>query len=402
MRIGILIWDLALRGGAQRQAVEFARYLKNHGDEVTVYAVYYHKDVYPDILEGIDVRYLFHGPQKLLFKDMTVAGLPLAVIPSLVSEYICSHKIGNLVDEAIDVLNVHENLAFMGAVKWKKRTRKPVLWMMNDLPGVFYKTGYFRHGWMNRAMDVMGVKKRICDMYERHIREIDRIVVLDHRNRELLKNHVNIDSTVIRSGLDLGKFSCPERKPYGGGRPIGILSTGIFFPHRRLEDLVEAVRILKEEGRDVIWRHVGSEERDPAYARFVRGKAEESNVSSRCEFRGRVTDEELVSLYRSSDVFVFPNSPQTWGLAVFEAMACGTPVVVSRGAGASEVLTDGVDSLLVEPCRPEQIVSAIRRLADSPGEWTGMSASGRSFVENNIRWDLYALEMRAEMERIRP
>jgi glycosyltransferase involved in cell wall biosynthesis len=81
-------------------------------------------------------------------------------------------------------------------------------------------------------------------------------------------------------------------------------------------------------------------------------------------------------------------------------MACGTPAIVSKGAGASEVLTDGVDSLLVDPARPELIADAVRRLAGAPNEWERISAAGRRFVEENIRWDVYAMKMKEEMKAL--
>jgi len=71
-------------------------------------------------------------------------------------------------------------------------------------------------------------------------------------------------------------------------------------------------------------------------------------------FHGHISEEKLVEFYSTSDIFVFPNYPQTWGLAVFEAMGCGTPVVVSTSCGASEVLTDKENAILVPPKSPEK------------------------------------------------
>jgi len=85
---------------------------------------------------------------------------------------------------------------------------------------------------------------------------------------------------------------------------------------------------------------------------------------------------------------------------VFEAMACGTPAVVSRGCGASEVLTDGVDALVVPPRDPEGFAAAVSRLMDDPSLCVRLGDAGRRFVEGNIRWELYAKNMLAEFERV--
>ena len=62
---------------------------------------------------------------------------------------------------------------------------------------------------------------------------------------------------------------------------------------------------------------------------------------------GRVGDEELAALYRGARCLVFPSLYEGFGLPVLEAMACGTPVVTSRG-GATEEVAGGA-AVLVDP-----------------------------------------------------
>jgi glycosyltransferase involved in cell wall biosynthesis len=400
MKIGIVLWDMAQRGGTQRQVAELARHLKSMGDDVVVCAAYYDPSAYPDTLKGIPVRYLVKGHQKIRYGNVTFMGLSPYAIPFLYEEWRYSKRLQEIIPKDLDVLNAHDN-AFVAAARWKLGTCMPTLWMMNEFPGAVVPSRHLRSPSWNFLLDLLSGKFLVRRWYDRSIRMMDRVVVLDNRNRNLLRDSVAIDPIVIRSGLDSGKFFCASREPYEGQRPFAILSTGIFFPHRRLEDIADAVRMLKGLGIDVIWQHVGSGDRYPEYTRNIRLRVEQGGISDVTRFLGKVSDEELVRLYGDSDVFIFPNSPQTWGLAVFEAMACGTPVIVSRGAGASEVLTDGLNGLMVDPCRPEQIASCVRKLATSPSLWENLSEKGKKFVEENIRWDLYASRMRAEMETLR-
>lgn len=400
MKIGILLWDLSIQGGCQRQAVELARQLRAMGDEVILYAAYFSGDVYPDILEGIPVRCLFNRPSGIRISSKKILGIPVSSLELTFREIRCSDAIGRLVDEDLDVLNVHEMFAFVGAAKWKKRTGKPVVWMMNEFPGALVGSRVFHSGFLNRLYDTLNGIRWVGAWYERAIRTFDGVAVLDDNiSRKLLIEKLGIEPVTVRSGLDLAKFSCLDRPRWTGGRRFEILSNAIIFPHRRLEDIAEALRMLKAEGIDFRWRHVGTGDRHPEYRDAVIRKVHEAGISGNTEFLGSVSDEELVRLYRSSDAFLFPSSPQTWGLVVFEAMACGTPVVVSRGAGASEVLTDGEDSLLVDPSRPDRIAGAIRSLAASPPRWKQLSEAGRDFVEKNVTWEIYARRMRGEFLR---
>lgn len=60
------------------------------------------------------------------------------------------------------------------------------------------------------------------------------------------------------------------------------------------------------------------------------------------EVRGTVTEKEKVELIRGADLFLYPVSMDFYGLSVLEAVALGTPALVSDGAGVSEVLGAGV------------------------------------------------------------
>ena len=72
---------------------------------------------------------------------------------------------------------------------------------------------------------------------------------------------------------------------------------------------------------------------------------------------GRVDDEELAALYRGARCLVFPSLYEGFGIPILEAMACGTPVVTSRG-GATEEVAGGA-AVLVDPLDPDSIADGI-------------------------------------------
>jgi len=108
---------------------------------------------------------------------------------------------------------------------------------------------------------------------------------------------------------------------------------------------------------------------------------------------GEVSDAELINNYHASNVFVFVNHYQTWGLVVFEAMALGVPTIVSTSVGASEILTDNENSLIVPPKRPDKIAEKIELLIKDEKLRQKLIDNGKSFVEKNITWDIYGKNM---------
>ena len=72
--------------------------------------------------------------------------------------------------------------------------------------------------------------------------------------------------------------------------------------------------------------------------------------SERTRFLGYIEEEDLAGLYAGASLFVLPSFDEGFGLPVLEAMACGTPVIVSNGGGLCEVIGDaGVVFDLKEP-----------------------------------------------------
>jgi len=77
--------------------------------------------------------------------------------------------------------------------------------------------------------------------------------------------------------------------------------------------------------------------------------------------------EKLVALYRSADIFVLPSRGDCMPQAVIEAIACGLPVVATRVGAIPEMVTDGVNGLLVPAREPRALAEAIGALVSYPG-----------------------------------
>ena len=116
-----------------------------------------------------------------------------------------------------------------------------------------------------------------------------------------------------------------------------VLAVGTLEPRKNLARVVEAARRAGAELRVVGARGWGGVEA-PGWI-------------------GEVSDDELVELYRGASALVFPSLYEGFGIPVLEAMACGTPVVTSRG-GATEEVAGGA-AVLVDPLDVESIAAGI-------------------------------------------
>lgn len=114
-------------------------------------------------------------------------------------------------------------------------------------------------------------------------------------------------------------------------------------------------------------------------------------------FLGRVSSEELLHLYSAARVLVHPALYEGFGLTPLEAMACGTPVIVSNVSSLPEVVGDA--GLLVEPKDVEGFAVAMWRVLDNPALRQELRAKGLQRAKN-FSWEKTARETLALYHRL--
>ncbi len=152
------------------------------------------------------------------------------------------------------------------------------------------------------------------------------------------------ESTVIPHGVDHGRFQ-PEPAPddlvrlaaHGIRRPyVGFVST--IEPRKNAPGLIRSFARLAHEYADLQLVIGGS----PGWGiDEVRRAIEASGCATRIARPGRIDDDALAAFYRHAAVVAYPSFEEGFGLPILEAMACGAPVVTSRGSALEEVAGDG-------------------------------------------------------------
>ena len=405
MRVSILLTDLTASGGAQRQAMLLAHWLGELGHAATLYAVRYcPEDCFPKLAGSLDIRAVeVLSPSAASARNRSRHHGILAGARRHLWE---THRLAELVaQEPCDILNAHVRAATRSAVECKRRTGAPVVWMCDDArnweePG--YRVYY--------APPVQWLFDRVMARLERPVvREIDRIIALDHRVKNILESYYGRPTEVIRSGLDAGSFSkrsetrdeIRARHEIPGGDFL-LLWLGIFEPHRRIEDTLEALRVLRVLGRnDIHFLIAGSAAFAPAYFQKLKELTARYGLRDAVRFHPQAVPEaEMAEYYSAADALVYLAENQCWGLSVFEALACDLPVIVSRACGAHEVLQDRETAMLVAPRNPPELARAITELADSRELRDRVVRQARAQVLDQITWKAYAQNMLRAFEQV--
>lgn len=137
-----------------------------------------------------------------------------------------------------------------------------------------------------------------------------------------------------------------------------VLYAGNVKPHKNLERLIEAFDLVRRSGLDHLKLVLIGDEISKYTA--LRRAVHRHQLHKYVRFLGYLPEETLAVMYRLAGVFAFPSLYEGFGLPPLEAMASGTPVVVSNVSSLPEVVGDA--ALLVEPRDPQSIADGIRRV----------------------------------------
>jgi glycosyltransferase involved in cell wall biosynthesis len=181
-------------------------------------------------------------------------------------------------------------------------------------------------------------------------------------------------------GVDLSKF-----RPLRGtsSRPSGDVMRCLYLgqiAHRKgIKILLDAARRLS--GRPMEFILVGPLV-SPELLR---------DMPANVRWLGALAHEDAAEQLQLANVFALPSLEDAYPLVTMEAMATSLPVVVSDHSGTSELITNGLDGLIVPAGQVTALVEAFEQLLDDQTLRTTMGSAARRRIETDGSWDQYGL-----------
>lgn len=307
-------------------------------------------------------RYPFDGvPCDLLFAE-EFGSISLRHVDTLLTPYINSNEYhllksdskdgfygSGLIDEVYryagvagsiasktphDVIHAHDWLSFLAGIEAKKRSGKPLVVHV-------HATEFDRVGSGSVNAQVYAIEKEGME-------KADRVIAVSQFTKNLIVEHYGIDEkkiTVVHNGVDEQDF-------------VTETSTPVFL--RRLKDMGEKIvlfvgRITLQKGPDYfvevakeILQHApntyfvvaGSGDMEGAMLQAIA----RAGLSQRFLCTGFLRGDDLSSIYGAADLFIMPSVSEPFGIAPLEAVMYGAPVLISKQAGVSEVLSSALKS----------------------------------------------------------
>jgi glycogen(starch) synthase len=231
-----------------------------------------------------------------------------------------------------------------------------------------------------------------------YIHNIEKWLVYESQeiivNSEYMKNEIkevfNIDAKtyVIPNGVNIEKFDQVGRveafrKRFAKNEEKIVFFVGRMVNEKGVHILIEAIPKIIHHVPNTKFVIVGK----GVQLNHIKWKAWNMNVSHKIIFTGYINDEELVSLYRSSDVAVFPSLYEPFGIVCLEAMGARVPVVVSDTGGFSGIVEHGINGLKCYTGNANSLADNVIEVLKNEDLAQKLATNGWNTVKTKYSWD---------------
>lgn len=183
----------------------------------------------------------------------------------------------------------------------------------------------------------------LWSIFSEGYRLADKVIAPSKRSAQLLRDEGCQDVVVIPHGVNIPN----EVKPIPNEFKVGYL--GAYGPDKGVLYLLQGWATLNYPDAELVLAGPGSGSLEP----FVRQVANQGRFA----LLGYVND--VTDFYNQISVYCQPSVCESFGIEILEAIARGRPVIASEGAGASELIEDGVEGFVVPIRDPQAIAEKI-------------------------------------------
>ena len=201
---------------------------------------------------------------------------------------------------------------------------------------------------------------------------------------------------VVPPGVDLELFKPADKTQARRALNIDddarvVLFVGRMERLKGIDILMRAANLLDTRANTRLLIVGGGQEDDAELLR-LKALAAQLRIQDMVTFTGAVEQERLPAYYNAADVMAMPSYYESFGLAALEAMACATPVVVSKVGGLQTFIEHGSAGYLIPRQCPEPFAHAIDTLLANPALANAMGRAARRKA-SKMSWDRTAKAM---------
>ena len=281
-----------------------------------------------------------------------------------------------------DLIHCHDPVASYAALQMRPDNNIPVV---ETIHGPY---SFEAQMWVNKNKSESKYVSYIWEIENHSFHNADRLIAVDTGQAKYAQKEFGIDPDkidIIFNAVDAEEV----RNTAAGDIDFEIPGKYIFVPRRHVSKngvdvAIEALSHLQND-KDLKLVSAGGGPETENLKQLV----DKLHLEDRVIFLGMRRRPEVLKLVKRAQAVLIPSKP-SWGvveatsIAAIEAMACGTPVIVSNIGGLAELVQDGHNGLTVPPSEPETLANAIRRVLQEDGLRESLSQISQTYVDENL------------------
>ena len=304
-----------------------------------------------------------------LYADKYIAGGHGVWRKGLVGEAMryAAEARGIVANEKFDLIHCHDWLSLPAGLEAKKASGKPLVFQV-------HATEYDRvnDNCMNRD---------ICAIEKQGLEEADIVVAVSDYTRRKISDCYHIDSKkieVVPNAVDHAKYKANFAADFSylkdNGKKI-VLFVGRLTFQKGPDYFLKAAQKVSRLDPDVMFVFSGAGDME----RWLIEESAKLGIADKVIFAGFLRGNDLARLYRMADLYVMPSVSEPFGITSLEALANGTPILVSRQSGVAEMISH---CLKVDFWDTDQIANKIMAVVKYPALRESLHYNGAAEVCN--------------------
>ncbi|MEM4312048.1 MAG: glycosyltransferase family 4 protein [Nitrososphaerales archaeon] len=251
-----------------------------------------------------------------------------------------------------NIIHAHDWLTAIAGINLKHLLRVPLVFTFHSTES-------------KRAMGIKSEESRMIYSIEWWASfEATRVITVSHSMKDEIIYLYNVPPEkvkVIPNGINLSKFNfsldrSAVRKYFGlSDNEIVLLAVGRLTWQKGFDNLIKAMPLILQRFYNTKLIIVG----EGHLRRDLKTLAYQLGVGDKVRFYGFLNDDDLLKMYKVTDILTIPSNYEPFGIVALEGMASGLPIIVSGVDGLKEIVQNDINGVVVYPNDPNNLANAI-------------------------------------------
>ena len=324
-------------------------------------------------IDSLLVSYTTSENYRRRFLELTEGNIECNYCDDLIEEVYRYSKIAAEIAAEIDhdIIHVHDWMTFPAGIEAQKVSRKPFI-------AHVHSTEYDRSGGH-------GLNPYVYKIEKNGINYADNIIAVSNLTKNKITNGYNENGEkieVVHNAINISDFAGGKDHSHNFKNYKIVLFLGRLTLHKGPDYFLNAAKKVLEKNNEVLFIISGSGDMDYQ----IIEQAANLGISDKVLFTGFLRGKQLRQIYRMADLYVMPSVSEPFGITSLESLASGTPVMISKQSGASEILNH---CLKVDFWDTDEMANKILAVVNHKELKTCLSDNGQNEV-SNFKWNKVA------------